>query len=141
MRRLLPIIAYAALVLSGCMQGSEPLTAEDRCAILCNGNDGAHPCRDEEPTDSCVTQCTSHITPLTGDCLTCVLTMSGWIAEACVCKEVDDFGMLNQECKDCSFTTHQTNCANSTTCTKDSETCEGYKLVNPTDTVCAPACG
>lgn len=140
--RTFVLCIYAALALVGCMQdAAEPLTAEDRCVLLCEGNDGNHPCKDETAADDCVSTCTTHITPLVGDCLTCVLTQSGWIGQACVCQEVDTFGNLNVTCDACNYTTHQTKCADSTACTRDTEMCEGFTLVAPTDTVCAPACG
>jgi hypothetical protein len=133
--------AYGAVVVAGCVQVGEPLTAEDRCVLLCQGNDANHPCHGEEPAEDCVTTCVDHITPLVDDCLTCVLTQSGWIGNACVCQEVDEFGMLDVECDACSYTTHDTKCAASTECTRDTETCEGFELVEPTDPICSPACG
>ncbi len=140
--RLVAIVLYAALWIAGCVQGpSKPLTAEDRCVLLCQGNDAGHPCRDETVAEDCVTKCTAHITPLVDDCLTCVLTQSGWIAEACVCQEVDTFGNLDVTCKACAFTTYETECVTSTVCMKDTEMCLGFTLVEPTDPFCTPACG
>ena len=142
MRNSLVFLAYGLLVCASCVQNpAEPLTPEDRCVILCQGNATGHPCRGEMIAEDCVSSCVTHITPLTGDCLTCVLTQSGWIGQACVCQEVDAFGMLDVQCEDCRYTTHQRECADSTQCTRDTSMCSGFELVEPTDPVCVPACG
>ena len=140
--RIVVAASYAALTWLGCVQNpSEPLSAEDRCVLLCEGNDGQHPCRNEEPADDCVDECTALIEPLVDDCLTCVLTQSGWIGESCECEEVDPFGNLDVTCDACSYTTHNKVCVASTACTRDTATCAGFELVKPTDSVCESACG
>jgi hypothetical protein len=129
------------LVASSCVEAGKPLTEEDRCVILCEGNGNGHPCQGEEPATDCVSTCAAHITPLVDDCLTCVLTQSGWIGQSCECTDVDPFGMVDVQCDACSYTTHDRDCASSPQCTRDTATCEGFTLVKTTDAICAPACG
>lgn len=138
--RSLTITLYASLLIAGCVQVGEPLTEEDRCALLCQGNRSSHPCHGEVPADDCVATCADHIRPLTGECLTCVLNQSGWVGTGCECTDVDRFGMVNVECDACSYTVHQKECAASTECTRDSGTCDGFRLVEPTGPICSPVC-
>ncbi len=139
--RVLLVLPYVGLAAVACVQPpNEPLTAEDRCVILCEGQSRRHPCFGEEAASDCVSRCTAHITPLTGNCLTCVLTHSGWMGQACVCQEVDAFGMLDVKCDACAYTTHQEKCAASSSCQRDTATCDGFELVSPTDPTCVPAC-
>lgn len=142
MRSTSLVLAYALLALVACVQGPQkPLTAEDRCVLLCEGNDGDHPCSAEEPAADCVSTCTAHIEPLADECLTCVLTQSGWIGSACVCEEVDAFGNLDVTCDLCTYTTHETKCARNDTCERDLSTCDGFVMVDTTDSTCSQACG
>ncbi len=140
MRALMAII-YMGVLIAGCVQvGDEPLTAEDRCVILCQGNASGHPCKGQMIAEDCVETCTTHITPLRDECLTCVLTQSGWIGTSCECESVDAFGMVDVTCDACAYTTHDRKCAASTECTRDLEMCEGFDLVAPSDPICSPAC-
>ena len=143
LRRLLWAPLGCAALISACFPSDqEPLTPTDRCALLCEPS-ASHPCAEEEVPSTCVSSCVPHIEGIDGDCLICVMRNSGWIGQACECRNVDDFGNVNVKCDDCAYTSLERQCSDGTasgTCTKDSSTCSGFELADKAG-ICATACG
>lgn len=137
------ILLAAACSTSDPGGSSAPPTLAERCASNCTAPKSADdPCHGASADASCASTCETTLAGKSDECVTCILSYSGFTGTTCKCDEALG-GLGSVSCSECTYHGGSKSCATQLIdkCTNGAQQCSGYTAKAIDDPVCATKCG